>query len=90
MPNKATADVKAAAQKYTIPALQTLAAIMQLSETDAARVAAAKELLDRGHGKSVAITETTITERYVVRAAPKPKDVADWRDRNAPVLHGPH
>jgi hypothetical protein len=50
--NKATADVKAAAQQYTAPALKTLAGIMRKSESDAARVAAAKELLDRGHGKS--------------------------------------
>ncbi len=50
--NKATADVKAAAQKYTQDAIDTLAGIMRAGETDAARVAAAKELLDRGHGKS--------------------------------------
>lgn len=52
VPNKATADVKAAARKYTTDALKTLAAIMHDSESDPARVAAAKELLDRGHGKS--------------------------------------
>lgn len=52
VPNKATADVKAAAQKYTPDALKTLASIMKASESDAARVAAAKELLDRGHGKA--------------------------------------
>lgn len=52
-PNKATADVKALAQKYTDKAINALAAIMERGETDAARVAAAKELLDRGHGKSV-------------------------------------
>ena len=52
VPNKATADVKAAAQKFTVDALDTLASIMKASESDAARVAAAKELLDRGHGKS--------------------------------------
>lgn len=50
--NKATADVKLAAQKYTPAALKTLADIMKASESDPARVAAAKELLDRGHGKS--------------------------------------
>lgn len=50
--NKATADVKVAAQKYTASALKTLSSIMTASESDAARVAAAKELLDRGHGKS--------------------------------------
>lgn len=49
--NKATADVKAAAQQYTDEALKALAAIMRDSESDAAKVAAIKELLDRGHGK---------------------------------------
>jgi hypothetical protein len=47
-----TADVKAAAGKYTLESLETLASIMRASESDAARVAAAKELLDRAHGKA--------------------------------------
>lgn len=51
-PNKATADVKAAAQKYTDEAVRTLANIMRKAESDAARVAACKEILDRGHGKA--------------------------------------
>jgi len=51
-PNKATADVKAAAQQYTSEAVQALAAIMRASDSDAAKVAAIKELLDRGHGKA--------------------------------------
>ena len=51
VPNKATADVKAAAKKYTTDALETLASIMAKSESDAARVAAANALLDRGYGK---------------------------------------
>jgi hypothetical protein len=50
--NKATADIKALAQVHTPRALQILADIMEQSESDAARVAAVKELLDRGHGKS--------------------------------------
>lgn len=51
-PNKATADLKAAARVYTAEALKTLASVMRASESDAARVGAAKELLDRGHGKA--------------------------------------
>lgn len=51
VPNKATADVKAAAQKYTVEAIDTLAEIMRSGESEAARVAAADKLLDRGHGK---------------------------------------
>lgn len=50
--NKATADIKALAQVHTPRALQVLANIMEKSESDPARVAAAKEMLDRGHGKS--------------------------------------
>jgi hypothetical protein len=50
-PNKATADVKEAAQAYTVEAVEALVAIMRDSESDAAKVAAVKELLDRAHGK---------------------------------------
>jgi hypothetical protein len=51
-PNKATADVKALAQVYTAEAIRELARIASEGESEAARVAAIKELLDRGHGKS--------------------------------------
>lgn len=50
--NKVTADVKEAALAYTSDALDTLSEIMRSpKEPAAARVAAARELLDRGHGK---------------------------------------
>lgn len=52
VPNKATREIKALAQRYTDDALKTLVQVMQSSESDAARVAAARELLDRGYGKS--------------------------------------
>lgn len=83
--NKATADVKAAAQKYTASALTTLASIMRSSESDAARVAAIKEILDRGHGKPKQIIDATITdERMVVRAPEQPADTADWSSKFGP------
>lgn len=51
--NKATVDVREAAQAFTEDALKILAGIMKAEEQPAAaRVSAAKELLDRGHGKS--------------------------------------
>lgn len=50
-PNKLTADIKAAAQKFTDDALNTLAKIMRDGESEAARVAAANAILDRGYGK---------------------------------------
>ena len=49
--NKATADVKAAAQKYTDEAVRELARIMRESDSDRAKVSEIKEILDRGHGK---------------------------------------
>ena len=49
--NKATADIRAAAQAYTDDALATLAQIMKAGESEAARVAAANSILDRGFGK---------------------------------------
>jgi len=52
-PNKATRDIKAMAQEYGEEAVTTLATIMKdESHPPAARVAAAKELIDRGYGKA--------------------------------------
>lgn len=49
--NKVTASVKEAAQAFTDDALKVLATIMRDGESEAARVAAANSILDRGHGK---------------------------------------
>lgn len=49
--NKVTADIRAAARVYTNDALATLAQIMKAGESEAARVAAANSILDRGFGK---------------------------------------
>lgn len=51
-PNKATAEVKALAQKHAPAALKELARLATKAESEAARVAAIKELLDRGYGKA--------------------------------------
>lgn len=51
-PNKATAEVKAYAQKYSTAAIDMLVQIMLSEAADAkARVMAANAVLDRGHGK---------------------------------------
>jgi hypothetical protein len=57
VPNKATADIKAIAQPYGPAAIALLAEMAGLApgtcaEPDAVRVAALKELLDRGFGKA--------------------------------------
>lgn len=50
--NKATADIRARAQEYTDEALSILLSIARNeAASEAARVAAAKDILDRGHGK---------------------------------------
>lgn len=58
-PNKITADVRALAQKHCETAIIELATILTSSENDQARIAAAKELLDRGYGKATQHTEIT-------------------------------
>ncbi len=51
--NKITADVRVLAQEYGAKAIASLASIMENEEQPAAaRVSAAKELLDRAYGKS--------------------------------------
>lgn len=63
-PNKITAEVKILAQQYGEEAILCLANIMRLGDTSAARVAAAKEILDRAYGKSVQYQE--IDARHTV------------------------
>jgi hypothetical protein len=47
-----TADIKALAQNYGPEAIEELVRILRNSENDNARIAAVKELLDRGFGKA--------------------------------------
>lgn len=67
-PNKATADVRALAQQYGPDALDVLNAIMgDESQPAAARVSAAKELLDRAYGKSpqpIAVNASNMAEVF--------------------------
>jgi len=51
-PNKVTADVKAIAQQYVPDIFPILVSIARNGESEAARVAAIKEILDRAYGKS--------------------------------------
>jgi len=59
-PNKSTAELKSIAQEHTDKAIEVLVSIMTESENDQAKIAAAKELLDRGYGKSSQYIEATI------------------------------
>lgn len=51
-PNKATIEVRALARQYGPAALRELARLCREAESEAARVSAIKELLDRAYGKS--------------------------------------
>jgi hypothetical protein len=57
--NKVTADIRAAALVHGADAIVMLATIMTTSENDSARIAAAKELLDRAYGKSTMPVEVS-------------------------------
>ncbi len=80
--NKITADVKQAAQAYTSEAVEALASIMRASESDAARVAAANAILDRGHGrpKQSVEVDAVVTER---RVSDKPLSEDEWSEQHA-------
>lgn len=58
-PNKITADIKALAQVHAETAIRELATILTTAENAQARIAAAKELLDRGYGKATQYAEVT-------------------------------
>ena len=68
-PNKATAEIRGAAQQYTKEALEVLVQVARNGQSDAARVSAACALLDRGHGRptqAVAGEEGTGPVTFVV------------------------
>ena len=50
-PNKATADVRALAEKYGPKAIAELARLATKAKSEATRVAAIRELLDRAYGR---------------------------------------
>lgn len=69
VPNKVTADVKALAREYVPDAIKTLAQIMASDEQPApARVAAAKELIDRAYGKSAQAVELSGPDGAPIRS----------------------
>ena len=53
--NKATSELQGLARQYTEHAIKVLAMIMVKGESEQARIMAARELLDRGHGKATQV-----------------------------------
>src|SRR5262245_58219601 len=60
-PNKVTAEIKQLAQQYGPEAIAELARLATQAESEAARVAAIKELLDRGYGRAAQPIEGSVT-----------------------------
>ena len=63
VPNKAGRELREVAQEHTPGAIKTLAEICEKGESEAARVAAANALLDRGHGKPTNLVMADVTQR---------------------------
>lgn len=59
--NKHTAEVRSLAQKYGASVMERLAHLALNGETEQVQVAACKEILDRGYGKSLAPVAASIT-----------------------------
>jgi hypothetical protein len=57
---------------------------MRNGTTEPAKVAAAKEVLDRGWGKSVQHIEAEVPRRYVARLPNKAESSEIWQKQNAP------
>lgn len=68
-PNKVTAEIRALASQYTEAALEALVEILATGQSEAARVAAAREILDRAHGKSTAAAESAPGKKEQRRSA---------------------
>ena len=85
-PNKVTNELREVAQEHTPAAIKTLAEICEKGESEAARVAAANSLLDRGHGKPTNLVVADVTQRPgEPRYTETISETAAWI---ASVLHG--
>ncbi|HWA60870.1 MAG TPA: hypothetical protein VG939_05820, partial [Caulobacteraceae bacterium] len=76
---------RALARRHTDAAIEALAQVVREGKTDAARVAAAKELLDRGHGRAGqggegGAPDGGLVLARIVREIIDPKAVADDPD----------
>jgi len=71
-PNKATAEIKDLVDQYVPAAVVELARLATEAESEAARVAAIKELLDRRYGKSKQAVDVDANVKAQVNAV-------EWR-----------
>ena len=84
---KAATEIRSLARSHTDSALKTLVGIMNKTDApEAARVAAANSVLDRGWGKAVQHIEAEVTRRYVARLPNKSENSTKWQQQNAPTI----
>jgi hypothetical protein len=82
---KTPTEIRSLARSHTDGALKTLVGIMNKSDApEAARVAAANSVLDRGWGKAVQHIEAEVTRRYVARLPNKAESSDKWQKQNTP------
>lgn len=66
--------------------MKVLAGIAQNGKQESARVAAAKELLDRGWGKAEQKLEAEHVHRYIARVPEKANSTEAWQQQHSPSL----
>jgi hypothetical protein len=64
VPNKATREIKEAARMHGPKALKVLSELMMNGTTEQARIAAAKEILDRAYGKATQTIDANVTTNH--------------------------
>ncbi len=81
---KTPTEISSLARAHTESAITTLARIMNNPKSqDAAKVAAANSLLDRGWGKAVQRNENETTVRYVARLPEKALSSEEWQQEHS-------
>ena len=63
--NKAASDLLELAREYTHDALNTLVKLMESSQSDSDRIAAATAILDRGYGRPTKTTSLEVNTPFV-------------------------
>jgi hypothetical protein len=83
VPNRVNSDLRQAAQEYTPEALATLRSICNSGTSEAARVAAASAILDRGHGKPTTTAEVVadVTQRGASYSSEPISETVAWIQR---------
>lgn len=92
---KVVGEIQDLARKYGPAAIAKLAQMSGLvantpaAENESARIAAIRELLDRGYGKAMQPTDITSngeSVRYVVLSVPEAENTDEWLRQYAPPM----